>query len=693
MAKQNGYSFTPGKYDPVTSTDVVTEQEKSNERILESEMNFLDEMNARDDALVEKTRSEFESLTNLTSKGADWLKSKAEKDKKEKLQKASYLAMITPATKEDIQALVDREKGLKDSHLRLEKIAKRIEETTGSYKLAQQFLDLSGYEQYRYVKDSLTYRASNYSDFKNEAKNTTFITVDGKQIGYNTEGVTKPQLDQLNAKVRFDFAGQFIGVNEDLLRTTVGAEIIKVDAADTADQITANDTLAKNNDKRISLERVTTLIVDDPAESRKNVDDWLLTHERTHNGALNAKLVLRDRIYNLVLNGKLDFVKARAMVKHIAYHSGDKKGKSLEDWEAFKGLEDDLIQANAQWQTKRLDTEKNTVIAEAEALRNSLKEQNTVLSLDQKKAYMKERMENFPDVPLNADEQFILYGYRDDEAMRTILLQKAESQGGITAKDLEHASPTIRNEFANELIPDQNQQLISIYNLPQKDQKFITDQVGTAAGNTGALDAKNIQYYALMTEAENEFVTVYNTNLASTQSPDLALDAAKNALVLKLADDNWVDKYSKWEPSKNQDEYMSKLVAAGKQVQPETGGYKTKLLEAPKDQKELLQDWAANGGKGPVPYYYRALASNNNILPRELAWRQANMLGYEGKWDEKAELKKYNIPKYLITQFCKNPTACKFSRFKNDVEEIDNINNGKNNEEEVNFYEENEDID
>ena len=120
---QSGYSFTPGKYDPVRQTDVVAEQEKSNARILESEERFLDEMNARDDALVEKTRSQFESLSNLSSSFAGWMEKKAEKDKKEKMQKGSYLALITPASAETIKALTDRENGLLDSHLKINEIA------------------------------------------------------------------------------------------------------------------------------------------------------------------------------------------------------------------------------------------------------------------------------------------------------------------------------------------------------------------------------------------------------------------------------------------------------------------------------------------------------------------------------------------------------------------------------------------
>ena len=39
---QSGYTFTPGKYDPIEQTDVVPEQEKSNARILASEEQYLE---------------------------------------------------------------------------------------------------------------------------------------------------------------------------------------------------------------------------------------------------------------------------------------------------------------------------------------------------------------------------------------------------------------------------------------------------------------------------------------------------------------------------------------------------------------------------------------------------------------------------------------------------------------------------
>ena len=94
----SGYSFTPGKYDPVKQIDIVPEQEKSNQRILASEEQFLDQMVERDEDIVDKTRNEWDSLTNLSSKFASWMEEKAEKDKTKKLQRGAYLATLRPAS-------------------------------------------------------------------------------------------------------------------------------------------------------------------------------------------------------------------------------------------------------------------------------------------------------------------------------------------------------------------------------------------------------------------------------------------------------------------------------------------------------------------------------------------------------------------------------------------------------------------
>ena len=696
---QSGYNFTPGKYDPVKQTDVVEEQAKSNQKILDSENQFLDEMNARDDALVDKTRQEWDGLSNLSSKFKGWLDQKAEKDKKDKLQKGAYLALITPASKEDLKALVDRENGLVDSHLRINEIANRIEETTGSYELAQQFRNMSGWEQYAYVKASLQNAALGYSDFKNEARSTTFIKDDnGNQIGYDSNP-NEAQRAQLDAKVRFQFAEQFIGVNEELLSATVGTEILKIDQADATEARNERDANAKENQKRLELNRVKTLFTNDPGQSRDAVDNWIKLNEGTYGGPKGARLALREQVVELVKNGKLSLVKARAMVGHFKYHEGDKKETTIEKWKEFEGFDDELVLANAEWQKKRLDTDTATVKANASALREELESQDTVMSIEQKKAYLKQRNEEFPDVPLNADEQFIIYGYRDDDTMRTILKQKVDSFGGVTELDLKNASPTVRTEFQNNLIPNGNELITSINSLSTDDQKFITDMVSNSAKSTGSLEAKNLQYYALLTSTEEVYVTAYNDAMKVYKNPDKARDMARTAIEnAHFKTEGWVDKHSNFIETNEDEEYIRKYAIAQKQMKPEngilgTGGYATTQLEAPEEHKEQLRAWAAAGGKGPVPYYYRGLATDNNILPRELAWRQAEILGYEGQWDEKAELKKFNVPKSMITMFLCKPTGCKWIKFQNEVEVLDKKNKNQFDEEEVNFYEENEDID
>ena len=172
--------------------------------------------------------------------------------------------------------------------------------------------------------------------------------------------------------------------------------------------------------------------------------------------------------------------------------------------------------------------------------------------------------------------------------------------------------------------------------------------------------------------------------------PATAHAQAFDAVVAVHGSTEWVNNAATYKPSTSTAEYERKLVNAKTNLDPENAGYVTRLLEAPQAQKEELQRWAANGGKGQVPYYYRAIVKGTNILPRDLAWKQATIMGYEGQWDEKEELNKFKIPKSMITLFINNnPTKNGAKRFGINVETIEN----EPNEEEVPPYEENEDID
>ena len=689
---QSGYSFTPGKYDTTEQIDVVPEQEKSNARILASEEQFLEEMNARDDALVENTRKNWESLSNLSSKMASFIKTKAEQDKKDKLQAGAALAIKIPASAADIAALVEQEDGLKDSHLKISQIADRIEEETGSVELAEQFRNLSGWEQYAYVKASLTRAAGNYTAFKNERRANAKITLkDGTVVTY--ENANEAQRNSLDSKIRHEFSEQFIGVNEKLLAATVAPEVKKVDEKELEEARQSNNKRAKENIKNRELNAIETNIINvTPDKAVEYVNFWVKKNEGTYGGASNARLAFKEQVVTLVSKGDIPLYVGQNLLRGVFYHDGDKKDVTLSKFKEFEGFEDELIEANTTYLSQKKDNDKFIVESNAAAIREELDNSNTVMTLQQKKDYLNKRRAEFPDTPLNDDELSFLYGYKDDEVMRQELMIKAEAKGGVTETDLKYASPKIRKEFrdANLVKSEDGQTLSNLSQISTEQRKKITDQVAIAAKSTGTLDAKPLQYYSLLDATEDVYITAYNSAVVAGLPPETAHAQAFDAVVTAHGSGDWVDNAATYKPSTSTAEYERKLVNAKTNLDPENAGYVTRLLEAPQAQKEELQRWAANGGKGQVPYYYRAIVKGTNILPRDLAWKQAAILGYEGQWDEKEELNKFKIPKSMITLFINNnPTKNGAKRFGINVETIEN----EPNEEEVHPYEELEDID
>tara|TARA_B000000557_G_C20710781_1_gene415798 strand:- start:5 stop:946 length:942 start_codon:yes stop_codon:yes gene_type:complete len=313
------------------------------------------------------------------------------------------------------------------------------------------------------------------------------------------------------------------------------------------------------------------------------------------------------------------------------------------------------------------------------------------MSLEQKQDYLAKRRAKYPDQPLNADELSFLYGYRDDETMRQELLIKVERFGGITETDLKHASPSLRLEMKNagHLIPEAGAQITNLNQVPQAEKKRLDDLVSNSAKSTGTLEAKNLQYYALLDASEDIYINAYNDAIKAGVDPSTAHAQAFTAVNTLHSNSQWVDANSEFKGTTRDNEYETKLVNAKRQLDPENAGYATKLLETPQEQKDELIKWAAEGGKGQVPYYYRAICKGTNVLPRDLAWKQASILGYPGQFDEN-EIKEFKIPKSMITLFLNNnPTKNGYKRFSIDVETIEN----EDNDEEVHPYEENEDYD
>ena len=666
MAKNNGYSFEAGKYNPTTQTDVIPELEKSNQELRNSEINYSNELRDRDQQIIDRDRAFFKQLGTLSTKINDWADSKYAKDKEEQLARGAYLAIINPASEEEIAALRDQEFGLQDAHLKVNEIANQIEEETGSFEQAQSFRELSGWEQYAYVKGSLQNEAKDYTDFKNNIKSQIKVVIDGREVNYDN-AANDAERSSLDAKVKFEFSKKFLGVNPVLLNDTVGKEIQKIDDADFEEARKERDEKAKAFEKKKELSKILINVTDDPAASSDYADFWVQKNKGLFGGTQGARLQYADNLVALVEAGQLNLTDALNMIDQQFYHSGNKRMEKMSVYKEWEDLEDRLKDANTTYYSNKKDDDKAQALAQSDLLFEQV-ENGAVLTVEQKQNYYKNRMKQFPDVPLTDKEEFILYGYRDDDVMRQELAQKAEVYGGVTERDLRQASPDVRREFKDRMIPAGDKQITTINSLGQADRAFITDHVKGAAKITGELDVKSTTYYALLVGAEREFLTAYNSALIAGNDPMTAMNAAKQHLVTKTTDDVWISENSQYNVYDRDKEYETKFAEGLSQVQPEDAGFARRLLSAPVEVKEDLLKWANAGGKGIVPYYYQTLANRNNIIPRELAWRQAEIMGYEGQTpDISKEAEKFDYPISLLKMFLKNPTKNKQKRLAIDA--------------------------
>ena len=306
-------------------------------------------------------------------------------------------------------------------------------------------------------------------------------------------------------------------------------------------------------------------------------------------------------------------------------------------------------------------------------------------------------MEQFPDIPLSKTEQNIIFGYRDDQVLRQELNRTFDTFKILTEEDLREASPTIRTEFANKVAPSTDARIQGFSNLSQANRKEMTDAISGASGLSGELDFKTSAYYSLYRNTENVFIKAYNEARDAGYSPQKSWEISRDYVKKNLLDKDWVDKKSVEEASTRSEGYEKMMARAFDEVKPEDKAYALRLLSAPQQEQKELLVWANGGGKGAIPYYYQVIAAKTGVLPKELAWKQAAILGYEGPSpDIDKEISKLPIPQWLLKGYLRHPTKNKNKRLAIDAPEyVDG--EYKPDEyykiEQVHPYEEEEDID
>jgi len=669
----DSYSFQGGTFDPVEQVDVMPEQEKDNARIERSEAEYFDALRKNDQAEVDNTANLWKSLGKFSKSVEGFADEVYKKRKEEDMARGAIAAVNSPYNYEQLNMLFNEEEYMKNQDIELSRIGGEVEQETGRFVLGKEIRDMSGWELHSFKKNILLREAGNYTEFKRASRTTAFVTIDGEKVGYG-EGMRPPandaEADGLDGKIRAQFISRYGWASPVLLQATIKKEI---DRVDTADQEQRNrDFDAKAKELRETNERLDLVenIKADPSGGRASVDHWVATN--LHNYGNSKELTRKafsDVLVSAVQEGDIPLHQALATVQHGILHRGTKKTEDMTIFKEWRDLESRLMEANTKYMDDTEDDRKNAMLADIEGFKTI--ENPTVAT---RADFIRRLNDKYPGMAIPDEGYNIVYGYKDDAQMEQYLERVAAGNGGVvTEKHLEGASPKIRNDWRTKTVADNQSQIGSVADLGTGQVKYVRNRVAETLDLVlGEGQTTSLEYDTLLRNTNEAFVAEYNLVLQAEKDPAKAKFMAEQKVISLLGNEAWRNKNTQRVYSSDDQGRIKALNNAQSQIKPATGNWRLIKLDVPSDEKDELQVWAENGGKGPVPSYYAGLAYDNDIFPKELASAQAKVHGFKApEFDTKALEK---IPPNVL-HLLKKPTPVKIKIAKTELEIFKNRDN------------------
>ena len=134
-----------------------------------------------------------------------------------------------------------------------------------------------------------------------------------------------------------------------------------------------------------------------------------------------TRLALADTLVDAVENGDISLTEALATVQHAIPHRGTRKDEDMTVFKEWNDLETRLMEANTTFRNRTEDFKKDAMLADIEEFK---KVENP--TVETRAGFIRYLRTTYPDMPIPEDGYNIVYGYKDDTAMRQIL-RKQES--------------------------------------------------------------------------------------------------------------------------------------------------------------------------------------------------------------------------------------------------------------------------
>ena len=663
MAQIPQYNVDSGDFTPEEILDVIPEQERLDRQVQNDEERYLRELEKNADDRIRNSEKMWSGISKLSSKVGDIFAKKQEEHRKKKTA-ALKNRILLYGVGDNLKAHFSGEKrDLFEESESIHETASTIERS-GDIVTAEEFRDLSKWEQYAVQEEYARKIGLNYGTFVEKARETVSIDVtdpDGtvRTVKFangdlNAYQPTEAERAALNEKIQFEFAYQLQGIdNEALIAEQVRPHILAYNKANNAVALQDRINARKNIFQQNTLTSMETIITGGTLEEGTQMyQNYIRMYKSRNPKATNAEAEAQFgmNLVSLVENGKVSRAQALALIdEKFIGASGERTIKT-----GNNQLQQQINLAGIKYDEAK-KTQQTVDIASDVA---NLKEMGPIS--EEQASVLKEAFEiKYGYVPPSIKN--VIKGYIPDDQAKAMLDDKLAASGNDTLhpNDLRNVSTEIYNTYKGKLVSPQSHLTPGTTTYKANATRFDSVTQTAMKTNYGSADIKSTQFLNLRSTVEATYNDAYQIAYAASKDEGIAHKMGMQAVNEFVANPDLVAAgqiadYTVTTDEKQQVENVSIGVQQGMNNQ-----WKTNRMSLAGEQadKELLT-WAKSSTKSvkDMPEYYVKVARALGIPPDKFGLAQAALITQE-PFDESALSKEMTEDKDILKLIFKQPNT------------------------------------
>ena len=658
------YEVDSGDFTPEEIVDVIPEQERLDRQVQQDEEKYLRALEQNAEDRIRNTEKNWKGLAKISSKVGDILKAKQEKHRKDRSAELKHRVLLY-GVGENLEAHFSGEKkDLFDESVGIHKTASTIEEQ-GDLVSAEEFRDLSKWEQFAIAEEYARKLGTNYGSFVENAKKTVSIEVTDPDGSVRTvKFPEKPsdyqpnasEISALNDKVQFQFSYQLDGLNEAMVATQIRPHVLeynkqlKRQAA--TDRANARNTIAHNQ----SLVDMTSKVGANPEEGFQFYQDYTTMYLAKNKGStmIEANSQFGMDLVTQVQTGQIPYSKAIATVRHLG--SGKKGNFKISESSGLSLLEGQLAQASIKYEEAKKLQRNADATADAQLL--SSKEMGPISK--EQAATLTEAFNEKYDGNIPTKIRNVLKGYRpDDEAIEDLEEWKRAQGGVLHPYQLRNVSNTVFDKYKGDLTSNQSHLQTGTPAYKSNAEYFDGYTQKALETNYGKADIQSPEFLNLRANVEATYNDAYKIAYAATKDEGIAHKQGMAAMTSFLDNPDLVAEgqtadYTVTTKDKKFVEDISIGVQQGKNNQWKTN----RMSMAGQEADDELLAWAKDPNRTTrtMPEYYVKVARRLGIPPDKFGMAQAALITQE-PYDESALAEEMTEDKAILQLIFKNPNT------------------------------------